>query len=189
MYQDSEAVRICADLERRLVRPRPDEPVEVAPEVPELAALSCAGWTQGRRCSGDVAFVSASIPLCDVHVAQVGADLQTYQSRLVSMVVYYLGDPVSQKIKIGTTRNLVSRISTHRSQFPGALLLATEPGDIEQERRRHREFRQLRVPPGREWFRRVPVLMEHVGAIRKKWGILSTGGVLSSWYIAGGNDE
>ena len=61
-------------------------------------------------------------------------------------VVYYIrfGD----RIKIGTTGNLTGRLMT----LPHDELLATEPGGIELEKQRHRQFAADLVA-GREWFR------------------------------------
>ncbi len=96
----------------------------------------------------------------------------------VTAVVYYLGNPESQLVKIGTSTNLRHRIATLRIERPQLVLLATEPGTYPTERKRHHQFRHLRewMPTGeREWFRKVPLLMDHIGQIRLRHGIISPG--------------
>lgn len=105
----------------------------------------------------------------------------------ISYVVYYVGDPTTQLVKIGSTRNMQNRLREHRRVRPEALLLATEPGDGELERDRHSQFRGLLNPlttGEREWFRKAPILMEHIGALRLKWGILSSDKPIARSWIA-----
>ncbi|WP_368660301.1 GIY-YIG nuclease family protein [Verrucosispora sp. NA02020] len=90
-------------------------------------------------------------------------------------VVYYIGDPPTQHVKIGTTIDLTRRFSRLRINRPGIKLLAVEPGDHRLEARRHRQFEHLRVVKrGQggeiEWFRKAPELMEFIGGRRFKHG-------------------
>jgi hypothetical protein len=99
--------------------------------------------------------------------------------------VYYVGDPDSQLIKIGTSTGINTRLSAIRKRRPGALLLAAEPGSYSAESLRHREFAEIRKPLAtgeREWFRKEPLLMRHVNEVRAKYGIPES--VRSSW-VAG----
>ncbi len=102
-------------------------------------------------------------------------------------VVYYLGDPVSQLVKIGTTTKLRQRIKKIRMNRPRVLLLATEPGGYEVESQRHGEYQKLRVDLGtgeKEWFLRDPLLMAHVNATRHRYGILCPGWPIDFSVIA-----
>lgn len=87
-------------------------------------------------------------------------------------VVYYIGDPPSQRVKIGTSTKLPQRFTDIRKKFPGAVLLAVEPGHFELEQARHAQFPGLRcIQRGeREWFRKAPELMEHVNSVRREHG-------------------
>lgn len=83
------------------------------------------------------------------------------QQALVSAsgaIVYYIrrGD----LIKIGTTVEPQKRF---RSLVPDEIL-AVEPGGVEEERARHRQFRFLRVRG--EYFRDAPELREHIQQVR-----------------------
>lgn len=73
-------------------------------------------------------------------------------------IVYYIrfGD----RVKIGTTRNLVARLEG----IPHDEVLITEPGDREVERQRHGQFRHLWVMG--EWFRYEAELAAHVRQLR-----------------------
>lgn len=104
----------------------------------------------------------------------------------ISAVVYYLGNPDTRLVKIGTTTRLRQRMYDLTYLRPNLLVLATEPGTYPLETRRKRQFRFLNepLPNGEtEWFRKAPILMEHVGAVRLKYGILCPGGapVFESW--------
>lgn len=93
-------------------------------------------------------------------------------------VVYYLGDPVSQLIKIGTTTRLRRRMHAIRRTRHRTLVLATEPGGYDVETQRHGEYRRFNVDLGtgeREWFRRAPLLMTHVTETRHRHGIICPG--------------
>ena len=77
-------------------------------------------------------------------------------------IVYYIrrGD----LIKIGTTADPMMRFG----ELMPNKILAFEPGDVEQENLRHRQFDHLRCRG--EHFRRAPELMEHIRQIRRLHG-------------------
>ena len=104
---------------------------------------------------------------------------------IVPAVVYYVGDPAIAAVKIGTTRRLRERVYALRATHPFAVLLATEPGGFDLERRRHHEFRFLLLPEyGREWSRKVPQIMIHVGEVRLAHRLISTGEAVPDWMVA-----
>lgn len=74
-------------------------------------------------------------------------------------LIYYLR--FADRIKIGTTTNLKIRLTA----IPHDELLATEPGDVMLERRRHRQFDHLRLKG--EWFRADRELLDHIESIRR----------------------
>jgi hypothetical protein len=101
----------------------------------------------------------------------------------VPAVVYYIGDPGRSLVKIGTTTRLRARFAAVAAAHRRCVLLATEPGTYPLEMRRHRQFKTLRY--NGEWFRKAPVLMEHVGRLRIQYGILPTSdGLLPARSIA-----
>lgn len=73
--------------------------------------------------------------------------------------VYYAR--LGNRVKIGYTLNLPQRMSV----FQPEEVLATEPGGILVEARRHEQFARLRVSG--EWFRYEDELVEHVNALRQ----------------------
>jgi hypothetical protein len=87
-------------------------------------------------------------------------------------VVYYMGDPASQTVKIGTSTNFRKRLIGIRAKFPDIVLLAVEPGHFTLESLRHDQFSELRIVQRgqREWFRKAPELMDHVNEIRRQYG-------------------
>lgn len=131
-----------------------------------------------------------SVPLCVDHHREVVAAVQgsvAAETPLVPDVVYYIGDPDSQLVKIGTSSNLRVRLSDLRVRRPRALLLACEPGSHRVETKRHRQFATLAepLPSGeREWFRKAPILMEHVGQMRHAYGLLSSGQPVWKAWVA-----
>lgn len=162
----------------------------------------CVGRTaDGGRCPWNVAEVIASVPLCGRHADGMRLELLTYALRVARpaatptvgsrgqelSVVYYVGDPDSQLVKIGKSADLRGRMRNIRWQRPRAILLATEPGAHRLEGRRHRQFASLRAPlptGEREWFRKVPMLMEHVGKLRQEHGVICPGRPLLKDMIA-----
>lgn len=79
-------------------------------------------------------------------------------------IVYYIrrGD----FIKIGTTQNPVSRLKT---LMPDEIL-AFEPGDVELERTRHKQFRASRVARKGEYFHHTEELAAHIAITRQQYG-------------------
>ena len=103
-------------------------------------------------------------------------------------VVYYLGDPDTQLVKIGTTKKLRTRVRKIRDRGrPRVLLLATEPGWYALERLRHKEYARWNVDLGtgeREWFTKAPLLMRHITETRYRHGILCPGWPIEFALIA-----
>ncbi|WP_422744315.1 GIY-YIG nuclease family protein [Micromonospora sp. WMMD754] len=75
-------------------------------------------------------------------------------------VVYYVR--IRDHVKIGTTVNLRARMN---SLDPDEVL-ATEPGGVDLERKRHRQFAHLRARR-KEYFEAAPELMAHIDAIKR----------------------
>lgn len=78
--------------------------------------------------------------------------------------VYYLA--VAGHIKIGYTKNLHQRISQYP---PNAELLATHDGTPTDERSLHGRFAAY-LDSGREWFRDVPEIREHIRTVNAERG-------------------
>lgn len=73
-------------------------------------------------------------------------------------VVYYLR--FGERIKIGTTVSLISRLS----DLPYDEVLAIEPGGSEVEAARHKQFAAFRITG--EWFALVDEIREHLRGLR-----------------------
>lgn len=84
------------------------------------------------------------------------------RERDVGSLVYYVELP-GDRIKIGTTKNLPQRLSALR--VDRAAVLATEPGGVTLERRRHKQFAAYRIGE-REDFRDVPLLREWIAQVK-----------------------
>jgi hypothetical protein len=84
------------------------------------------------------------------------------QERDTGSLVYYVELP-GDRIKIGTTKNLPRRLNALR--VDRGAVLATEPGGVGHERRRHRQFAAYRIGE-REDFRDVPALREWIADLR-----------------------
>lgn len=78
-----------------------------------------------------------------------------------SSYVYYARD--GERIKIGQSRNPWARVHELRIAAPSVVLVATERGDLQLERKRHAEFEALRVAG--EWFRAEEPLLSHVASL------------------------
>lgn len=105
----------------------------------------------------------------------------------IDAVVYYVGDPDSQLVKIGTSTALKRRLSSFRRARPRALLLATEPGTYPLERSRKYQFRASQEPLASgetEWFRKTPYLMAHIGDLRLEHGIICPGSAIYPSWVA-----
>lgn len=136
-----------------------------------------------RRCDRRAKEMLATIvPLCTdhAHLVRLGvADQMAVKLPSVvhvhtagPAVVYYIGDPATQCVKIGTSTDARKRLQAVRHRFPEAILLAVEPGHFELERVRHRQFAGVRrIQRGqREWFEKTPDLMDHINAMRHQYG-------------------
>ena len=78
--------------------------------------------------------------------------------------VYYIR--INGQIKIGYAADVTARM---RNYPPGSELLAVEPGTLETERIRHREFCNNLVR-GREWFLPSTRLMRHIQNVVEERG-------------------
>lgn len=116
------------------------------------------------------------IPFCEIHYQQValhfGADPSSYGPGDIPAVVYYIGDPDTQLVKIGATTRLHQRFGQLALVRPKIKLLCVEPGYKDMERQRHQQFRDSRVKgrSGREWFYRNDKLMAHIASLRQAHG-------------------
>jgi hypothetical protein len=77
--------------------------------------------------------------------------------------VYYIGEPSSERVKIGFSKNPWSRLTDLRVTNPDLELLAVEKGTGHDEKRRHAEFAELRQKG--EWFRIGPDLYQHIESL------------------------
>jgi hypothetical protein len=171
--------------------------------TPEELILQCGGQSiqAGRRCTHDVVVVIADVPLCTLHRARLFKEFAC-QARVpvvddwdsmtivqrTDHVTYYLGDPETQLVKIGTTMALFKRIVSLKRVRPRLLLLATEPGHEAVEHSRHHQFQGLHnpLPNGeKEWFRKAPVLLNHIADLRQRHGIIVAGPrpVPKTWIV------
>ena len=135
----------------------------------------CAGITpaQTRLCRMDVVQVVGDVPLCRTHLQKITDVLAGAPRLVVSAVVYYLGDPDSQQVKIGSSTRMSTRFAAIREQRPGVVLLAVEPGYHDLEQQRHREWRRFRVAHhggSREWYHKRPELLEWITEVKKAHG-------------------
>lgn len=78
--------------------------------------------------------------------------------------VYYIR--FRDRIKIGHSVDLYLRLAS----LPYDELLAIEPGALELERMRQRQFGEHRISPKGEWFRVHPDLLAHTGMLVKHYG-------------------
>jgi ribosomal protein L37AE/L43A len=81
-------------------------------------------------------------------------------------VVYYVRE-APEIIKIGTTINLINRLSALRVDHDA--LLATEPGGRSLEQMRHKQFAHVSLGKW-ERFRSEPDLLDHIAMLRKHFG-------------------
>ena len=82
-------------------------------------------------------------------------------------LIYYIRRESDGLIKIGTSRNLASRLGTHKRDHGPLQLMAVEGGSHKQENALHRQFAELRAE-GREWFRPGLPLLEHIYRIMRE---------------------
>jgi hypothetical protein len=90
-------------------------------------------------------------------------------------LIYYLLDAtrLAQRVKIGTTTSLKSRLAALRYQTVARqdpLVLALEPGGYTVEKQRHQQFDDLRL--GGEWFSYEGALREWVAELPNPVGLL-----------------
>lgn len=140
----------------------------------------------GFTCAAGV-IVTAPFPICTEHAAELYYFMHksiSWDGQLASTavtpvvpsrgepVVYYLA--LTNYIKIGWSKNLTRRLNMYTVD---CRLLATEPGSMILEKRRHSEFGHLRVssrekgnPNRREIFFPAVELIEHVNVLRQGQG-------------------
>lgn len=96
-------------------------------------------------------------------------------SRELGECVYFMRTS-DDLIKIGHTANLAKR----KGQFGGrwADLLVAIPGTLADEQSLHRKFSHHRAR-GREWYRPVPEIFDHINEIRHRCNI----GPVEPWEI------
>lgn len=109
------------------------------------------------------------VPLCPTHFAVVAQHVPPPEPVKPLQVVYYL-ERIDRpmQIKIGTTKDLRTRIRELGARGRTVTLLATEPGGVVIERRRHEQFADLRLDG--EWFSaRSPLVewVEHLKVLAK----------------------
>lgn len=78
--------------------------------------------------------------------------------------VYYI--QIGDRLKIGFSVDVRKRM---RAYPPESRLLAVEPGSVELERERHRQFKGS-LTHGREWFSPTADLLEHIDAVLVEHG-------------------
>ena len=106
-----------------------------------------------------------SLPSYDHERVQAGLDARGYAGPDATEVMpvpsrhvtYYVR--LGNRVKIGTTTHLANRLQ----HIPCEELLAVEPGGVDVERERHRQFQQLRVTG--EWFEYAEPLISHVAQL------------------------
>jgi T5orf172 domain len=81
-------------------------------------------------------------------------------------VIYYLRRASDGLIKIGTTRDLPTRMTNLRREHGEARLLLTHDGGYDREDEMHEQFAALRVVG--EWFRPEPALLEWIVGQRER---------------------
>ena len=77
--------------------------------------------------------------------------------------VYFIQGCETQRIKIGISNNVGSRLKGIQSSEPLKLLAVIKQGGKDLERRLHEKFEGLRVHG--EWFRPDPQLLEYIGEL------------------------
>lgn len=92
--------------------------------------------------------------------------VRPYASPTKEGLVYYIGTQFGGVCKIGTTVELPVRIRRLERRQPAARfeVLATEPGGIELERRRHRQFAAAYFQG--EWYWMTDELRQHIAALK-----------------------
>jgi hypothetical protein len=140
------------------------------------------GYCAIRGCEARASELVGGVALCEADRKRLATAFQEAGvTRPYGEVVYYVTWRGSSLVKIGTSTRLRTRLHSLSSGSRGrAILAAVEPGSFALERRRHREFRDLRKP-GTELFRIAPLLTEHIREIRTDPGWLLLSGVGEEW--------
>lgn len=149
-----------------------------------MRAEDCVVSECPRKASGRISIV----PMCAYHALQIAmtfrADVLEVAKREQAKVtesrrenreraagnregalVYYV--QIGDYIKIGHSARLKRRFATLRAD----LLLAIEPGGLELERQRHREFSDERIDLKRENFRPSARLTDHIRELHDRYGL------------------
>jgi hypothetical protein len=107
------------------------------------------------------ATLSVKCGMCDYTRKVTVQAIPTRDRRITTgdPVVYYIrfGD----RIKIGTTRNLTTRLAS----LPHDKVLGIERGDRDTERKRHEQFAHLRLTKRGEWFSMGGDLLAHIDTL------------------------
>lgn len=75
--------------------------------------------------------------------------------------VYYIGEPNSDRVKIGFSKNPWARLSALKTANPRLTILGIERGvAASEEYERHRQFKECAIE--REWFHLTPLLVAHI---------------------------
>lgn len=144
--------------------------------------MNCTASLKGNRFCDAPAVVDAPFPICQRHAfdvwkfvtSQIHGKVQSEgQQRRREMVlrnpdpvVYYIKS--GDRIKIGTTRNMVARLSALMAERED--VLAVEPGDRSLEHSRHVQFDSDRIHRHREFFRPSAALNQHISEVREAFG-------------------
>lgn len=123
--------------------------------------LCCAPQCWARNAS---AF--GGVPLCPVHlegVLRAAPPLPTPPVPPPNVVYYITRIDKPGLVKIGTTKDLKTRLRELGSRGRTLTLLATEPGDWKLEQRRHLEFAPMRAEG--EWFNFAAPILAHIHRI------------------------
>lgn len=88
---------------------------------------------------------------------------EAFEARRANAVIYYVR--IHDYIKIGTTIGIKQRLDGLRVSEDA--LLATEPGSYELEKKRHEQFKHLRIGK-RENFRPTLELIRHIESVQDR---------------------
>lgn len=118
-----------------------------------------------------------SIPVCPGHLAELEERFTvTVTLRRPSQpwpsVVYYVTWPSANSVKIGVTTRLQVRLGELRTAGKMPEVVVVEPGDRTLERKRHRQFRDIRQRGSdgnrTELFLKTPELEFHMRTLAKE---------------------
>lgn len=124
------------------------------------AATAC--WVESARFLAD-------IPVCAEHERRLMVELAANATPVdqqpatwTHLVYYAVPRDDTERIKIGTTVNIHSRMRSLRRPR----LLVVEPGSFELEKKRHRQFSAHRQ--NGEWFRFDSAINAHISWLRRE---------------------